>query len=123
MNCEIIIPPSSTHTFVSVFRMSFQQDFCVNSTDSREICLGIGREREREGKKERKKKGVKYTKKRTFHGNQSVSRQSSVKKRRAESRPLRYVLLTVTLTVALVSTTPPQVSDSNDTPTSSERKL
>ena len=43
------------------------------------------REREREGGgKKEKKKGVKYTK-RTFHGNQSVSRQSSVKKRRDES--------------------------------------
>ena len=53
--------------------MSFQQDFCVNSTFSREICRGMGEKR------------VKYTKKRRFRGNQSVSRQSSVKQRTVES--------------------------------------
>ena len=56
--------------------MSFQQDFCVTSTVSREICRGMVKN---------KTKGVKYTKKRRFRGNQSVSRQSSVKQRRVES--------------------------------------
>ena len=77
MNCEIIISPSSTQTSVGEVGISFQQDVCVNSTVSREICRGV--------QKEKRKKGVKYTKKRRFYGNQSVSRQSSVKQRRVES--------------------------------------
>ena len=70
------------------------------------------------------KNGVKYTKKRKFHGNQSVSRQSSVKKRRVESEASSTrVVDSDTDTEPNVSTTPPKVSDSKDTPTSSERKL
>ena len=56
--------------------MSLQQDICVNSTVSREICRSMVKN---------KTKGVKYTKKRRFRGNQSVSRQSSVKQRRVRS--------------------------------------
>ena len=59
---------------------------------------------------------MKYTKKRKFYGNQSVNRQSSVKKRNG----VRGLFSDI---VPNVSTTPPQVSDSNDTPTSLERKL
>ena len=56
--------------------MSLQKDICVNSIVSREICRSMVKN---------KTKGVKYTKKRRFCGNQSVSRQSSVKQRRVES--------------------------------------
>ena len=67
---------------------------------------------------------MEYTKKRKFHGNQSVSRQSRVKKRRVESEASSIrVLDSDTATEPNVSTTPPQVSDSKDTPTSSERIL
>ena len=72
--------------------MSFQQDICVNSTVSREICRGMVKN---------KSKGVKYTKKRRFRGNQSVSRQSSVKQRRVRSlfdTLLTLLLMTVALT-------------------------
>ena len=80
--------------------MSFQQDFCVNSTVSRKICRGM--------EKKKRKKGVKYTKKRRFRGNQSVSRQSSVKQRRVRSffdtlLTLLLLLMTVTLTQSQMS--------------------